>query len=127
MKISNLLIGLLCLTIFTGCVEGSNKMNYKINNISDITYKIEGAILELSYSPLVESLYYSPGVTYNIIDDKMVIKIIRCGINDDCKVDVKAMQGQTNLVKIEIGELLDPNNIYINEIKDTNNLNTVSK
>ncbi len=127
MKISKVIIGLISLTAFTGCVEGNNKMKYDIKNITDVTYKIENTTLELSYSPLMESLYYSPGVTYKTIKDKIVIDVTRCGINDDCKVDAKAVIGRANLVKVELGKVLDPNMIFINEINELNSLNVLSK
>lgn len=127
MKISKLLIGLILITVFTGCVEGNNKMNYNVKNISDVTYKIDGSVLELNYSPLIESLYYSPGVTFNIISDQLVINITRCGINDECHVDVKAVLGQVNQVKIDLGHAISVNKIFINEIKESNNLSVLSE
>lgn len=126
MKLSGKLLSLFCVFLFTGCAEGNSNMNYQIKDISDVSYKIVGNELQFSYAPMVESLYYSPGVTYLLGEESIIISVVRCNINDECKVDAKASQGKVNVVNIKTQKTYDPSQIFINEITPFNSLDILA-
>jgi hypothetical protein len=97
-------------------------MDYKITDILDISYTITDKEVELSYTPLMESLYYSPGVDLLESDGVTVILIRRCNINSKCDVDAQAEQGSFNKVKFVLKQNYLASQIYLNEKKDTNSL-----
>ncbi|MBA6410892.1 MULTISPECIES: hypothetical protein [unclassified Pseudoalteromonas] len=111
----------------SGCTEGKTKMDYKISDISDITYKITDKEVELSYTPLMESLYYSPGVDLLEDNGEIVIHIRRCNINSKCEVDAQAEQGSSNKVKFELKQNYLASQIYLNEKNNTNSLAALAR
>lgn len=111
----------------SGCTEGKTKMDYKATDISDINYKITRNEIELNYSPIMESLYYSPGVNLLENEGEIIIQIKRCNINSQCDVDVKAEQGAVNKVKFELKQEYSASQIYINEKNNNSSLEVLAQ
>ena len=108
--------------LFTGCAQGDDKMSYRVDDLSDIKFEVEGGYIKLSYRPILETLYYSPGINYSVSGEHLVIDVVRCHINDECEVDEKSSQEDMNVVSIKIEKVSDPNKIFINEPKDKNSI-----
>lgn len=47
-------------------------------------------VTEIIYQPLLESMYYCPGVTLKVSGTRVKVAFVRCEIGQECKVDVKA-------------------------------------
>jgi hypothetical protein len=45
---------------------------------------------EIVYRPILDSLYYCPGVTIRSSTDRTGISFVRCGIKDKCKADISS-------------------------------------
>jgi len=127
--VNKLIKTLLIFIVFSisGCTEGRTKMNYKTTDISDISYKITENELELNYTPMMESLYYSPGIDLLESEGEIIIHIRRCSIKSKCEVDAKAEQGAVNKVKFELKQGYLASQIFINEKDNNSSLDILAK
>jgi len=90
--------------------------------LSELDYTIAENKIELRYTPLMESLYYSPGVDIQQADDFVIISIKRCNINDDCAVDVSVEQSAEQIVELNFEHKYSPEQIFINSKSESNSL-----
>ncbi len=60
----------------------------QINEVS-IVKTVDGS-LRLTVIPMLETLYTCPGIMLKEGNDAVIVEIVRCRINANCPVDVKA-------------------------------------
>lgn len=75
----------------TGCFMKS-KNQYTIDQVSKVTLSRSSDSLTLSYTPMIESQFFSPGI--QLIDSKdqagkKTVAFVRCPVGKDCPVDFK--------------------------------------
>jgi len=116
-------MSILVIFALTGCV-GENK-NYSLANLSELNYTIVENKIELRYTPLMESLYYSPGVDVEQGDDFVIISIKRCNINDNCDVDVSTDQAAEHVIELSFEREYSPEKIFINSKNQANSLSAL--
>jgi hypothetical protein len=58
--------------------------------------------LEISYRPLSESLYFSPGISLSAHSDHIEILFVRCPIKDKCPVSHAAEPGAEGMLSVVI-------------------------
>ncbi|MFY0648656.1 hypothetical protein [Sulfitobacter geojensis] len=60
--------------------------------------------LVFSVMPLMETAYYLAGAKLSQTDDAVEVRLVRCGLNETCEVDVLATvaQGSNEPYKIEM-------------------------
>lgn len=119
------LMTILVVFLLTGCIGDNKKMNYSIAELSELGYTITENKIELRYTPLMESLYYSPGVDIQQADDFVIISIKRCNINDDCAVDVLVEQSAEQVVELNFERKYNPEQIFINSKNESNSLSNL--
>jgi len=110
-----------------GCTA-DKKMSYEASDISNISYNIDEKKLVLTYSPLLETLYYSPGIDLLVSENALIVKVIRCKIKSLCEVDIKAKPelGFTNNITINLKKSYTASQIFINEPNKENSLKVLS-
>jgi len=103
-------------------------MSYEASDISNISYNIDEKKLVLTYSPLLETLYYSPGIDLLVSENALIVKVIRCKIKSLCEVDIKAKPelGFTNNITINLKKSYTASQIFINEPNKENSLKVLS-
>lgn len=77
------------LFLCTGC----NAMNgeiYTLDQIAMSETREENGRTLLLYQPLMETLYFSPGVRIRTSGDDILLTAVRCHIKKQCEVDAKA-------------------------------------
>jgi hypothetical protein len=118
-------VNILVIFLLTGCVGDNKNMNYSLAELSALNYTITENKIELRYTPLMESLYYSPGVDIQQADDFVIISIKRCNINDDCAVDVSVEQAAEHVVELSFEREYSPDKIFINSKNESNSLSNL--
>jgi len=93
--------------------------------LSELDYTIAENKIELRYTPLMESLYHSPGVDVQQADDFVIISIKRCNINDNCNVDVSVEQSAEQVVELSFEREYSPEQIFINSKSESNSLSVL--
>ncbi len=64
---------------------------YQKNQINDISIaETADGSLKLTIIPIMETLYACPGILLKEENDAVMVEFVRCHINSDCRVDVKA-------------------------------------
>ncbi|MCW8858005.1 MAG: hypothetical protein OQJ95_11625 [Kangiella sp.] len=110
-----------------GCSMEVNGMVYPVSDVKNVKYEMRQNQLELEYQTPLETLYYSPGINYNLsADGKLELQIIRCGIEDDCQVAVKAQQGEVNKVLIELPKAIEAGKVYFTDSEKKVSLSELS-
>lgn len=85
----------------TAC--GDNMNAYRLDQISMLTAAKRGADrLEISYRPLSESLYFSPGISLRQRADHLEVMFVRCPIKDKCAVSHAAQRGAEGVLSVSI-------------------------
>jgi hypothetical protein len=81
-----------------------DKMNaYRLDQINMLTAAQRGADrLEISYRPLSESLYFSPGISLREHSDHLEVMFVRCPIKDKCSVSHAAQSGADGVLSVLI-------------------------
>jgi len=119
-------INLLVVCLLTGFAGADAGMNYSTTQLSGLNYTIAGNNIELRYTPLMESLYYSPGVDVQQGDDFVIISIRRCNINDKCGVTVATNQtAAEHVVALNFEQAYSPAQIFINSKNESNSLSVL--
>ena len=102
--------------LLLGCSMEVKGLVYPVSDISNVKYEISQDGLELQYQTPLETLYYSPGINYNLsAEGKLELKVIRCGIEDDCQVTVRAQQGDVNKVLIELPKAIEVRKVFFTD------------
>jgi len=103
-------------------------MSYETNNIFNISYIIDDTKLNLTYSPLMETLYYSPGIDIIENDNELIIIIRKCDYDEKCEVDIKVKPelGFTYNININLKKSYTASQIFINEPNKENSLKALS-
>ena len=84
-------IYLLLLTLLS-CKESD--MIYNLDKVTIVNVEQNENIVKVSYRPLMETLFFCPGVLINKTADNIEISFVRCKIKSDCPVTLKSQQGE---------------------------------
>jgi len=90
---NNIVQALLLLSFFiatSGCGEKTMGLYKQSDITSIIVQSVDFKNIELSYLPLMETLYYSPGANLVESADTINLEMLRCSINSQCEVTNKA-------------------------------------
>lgn len=94
---------LVCLLTITQCKEASMQ-TYTAEQITaiDVT-SVDASSVEITYAPILETAYYSPGAVVSESDDGLLIAFVRCPIKGECETthDAAIGEGQSYKVVIE--------------------------
>lgn len=107
---------LLTMLIINGCDGEDKPKYYDVSDISELSYELAEDSLSVSYSLVLETLYYSPGVNIKIKGNDIIIDIIRCYVNDECSVDILTTMSNSNKKIIIVREKVKPSRVYINRV-----------
>lgn len=91
---------LILLLVLVGCKE--SVMAYNSEQITIISVEQIENRVKISYRPMLETLYYCPGVQVTKMADNIEISFIRCHGKSKCPVTVKAQQANEGIDFIEI-------------------------
>jgi hypothetical protein len=58
--------------------------------------------VRIRYSPLMESMYFSPGANVVEANDTIAVELVRCPIKEQCSVSHKASQESTGRLTIVV-------------------------
>ena len=58
--------------------------------------------VRITYSPLLESAYFSPGANVVEANDTVAVELVRCAIKEKCRVSHEATQGSANSLTIVV-------------------------
>lgn len=72
-------------SIVPGCRETMMTL-YDMDQIEIVSVARSDQGTTVTYTPLLESAYYNPGVDVDSEDDAWVLEFVRCGINETCTV-----------------------------------------
>lgn len=76
--------------LLSSCKETSMN-HYEAEQISGLTVEpLDENRAVVRFSPLLETLYYCPGVTLAESDGTLLLTFVRCGIDQQCEVDIAA-------------------------------------
>lgn len=108
----------LCIVLW-GCATEANGTVYSVSDLKNIKYELSENRVDLEYQAPLETLYYSPGVDYELSEDgTLEIKVVRCKLKDGCKVKAKAKQGDVNEVTIQLATPVSAADIMITDGKE---------
>ena len=73
------------------CACGETMKQYKKDEVEIISVQqnISGGT-EILYRPMLDSMYYCPGITIHNDNQRNKISFVRCGLKEKCQVDVLA-------------------------------------
>lgn len=65
-----------------------NAMNqYKQSDVEIVSViRDQGGKVKITYRPMLESMYYSPGANIELKAEREKLMLVRCGINEKCPV-----------------------------------------
>lgn len=84
-------ISFIIVSLFLISCEDKNMDTYQKDQINEISIveTVDGS-LKLTVTPILETLYACPGILIKHEKDAVMVEFVRCRINDNCRVDVKA-------------------------------------
>ncbi|WP_282178276.1 hypothetical protein [Vibrio nereis] len=117
---------LLTMLIINGCSGEDKPKYYDVSDISELSYELAEDSLSVSYSLVLETLYYSPGVNIKIKGNDIIIDIIRCNVNDECSVDILTTMSNSNKKIVIVREKVKPSRVYINRVSPETSVDRLS-
>jgi len=111
MKTKIIMILIFPIIVLMGCKGEVVDNNYDIGEITiEGIDKVKEGITKIVYSSMLETLYYCPGVNIIELNNKFIVKFIRCPIKETCDATNPVITGEGNeYILIEHGK----NKIYI--------------
>lgn len=85
----------------SACDEGDGI--YRLEQLSELSltrHGEEGA--ELTYRPMSESLYYSPGIQWTVSDTGIEVRFVRCGLKQACATDYAARRAANGVLSVQV-------------------------
>lgn len=73
---------------------------------------------EILYQPILDSMYYCPGATIRQVFGREKITFVRCGINENCAVDVAAENTGNGRFRIIIPSSLETIDLVFSDGED---------
>lgn len=90
---------------------GEIMKQYEQANIEILSVQhLSSGSTEILYRPILDSLYYCPGVSIRQDSGRQKISFVRCGIKEKCYVDViaeKVGQGKLKVIVPSVPESID--------------------
>lgn len=85
------LIFFIIASLFLISCEDKNMDTYQKDQINEISIaETADGSLKLTVMPILETLYACPGILLKEENDAVMVEFVRCRINANCRVDVKA-------------------------------------
>ncbi len=80
---------IIAILLLISCEDNMN--TYQKDQINDISIaETADGSLKLTIMPILETLYACPGILLKEENDAVMVEFVRCHINSNCRVDVKA-------------------------------------
>nr|WP_086937863.1 hypothetical protein [Thaumasiovibrio occultus] len=81
---------------------------------------IEGNRVTITYTPMMETLYYSPGIEYQVMDERVILSVVRCPIKKECAVDSEliAQNGQQHVVSLTLDKTYHAGDLFVHYAGD---------
>jgi len=96
-------LSLLTVALSTSGCGGRSMQLYKQSDVSGVEVSSSDTNhVRIRYSPLIESLYFSPGANVVEANDTIAVELVRCPIKEKCRVSHQASQESAGSLTIVV-------------------------
>ncbi|MBR9827793.1 MAG: hypothetical protein GYB41_03985 [Oceanospirillales bacterium] len=110
----NIFFAIIISFITTSCIaDEKEKIKYDLSQLNNFSYTKKDKSIHIKYQPTLESLYFSPGINIHIENEKIILEVLRCNVNKECKPDLKSEYDDQGYANVVITQNYDTGKIFI--------------
>lgn len=111
-------ISIIVMSASIGACGGTMNQYEKANVEIILAQQLSSGNTEVMYRPMLDSVYYCPGVRIRQDDGREKVSFVRCGIKDKCLVDVVAEKKDQGIWRIVIPSSLEKIDLVFSDGED---------